>query len=53
MRTDVFEHIQRVPLSYFDNRPAGKIVSRVTNDTEAIRELYVKVLASFSQVGFI
>ncbi|MFD2215251.1 ABC transporter ATP-binding protein [Metabacillus endolithicus] len=51
MRTDVFEHIQRVPLSYFDNRPAGKIVSRVTNDTEAIRELYVKVLASFFTSG--
>lgn len=47
MRTDVFEHIQRVPISYFDNRPAGKIVARVTNDTEAIRELYVKVLATF------
>ena len=47
MRTDVFEHIQRVPITYFDNRPAGTIVSRVTNDTEAIRELYVKVLASF------
>jgi ATP-binding cassette subfamily B protein len=47
MRTDVFEHIQRVPISYFDNLPAGKIVARVTNDTEAIRELYVKVLATF------
>ncbi|WP_088104536.1 ABC transporter ATP-binding protein [Halalkalibacter urbisdiaboli] len=47
MRTDVFEHIQGVPITYFDNRPAGKIVSRVTNDTEAIRELFVKVLATF------
>ncbi|WP_247747282.1 ABC transporter ATP-binding protein [Alkalihalobacillus sp. BA299] len=47
MRTDVFEHIQRLPITYFDNLPAGKIVSRVTNDTEAIRELYVKVLATF------
>jgi ATP-binding cassette subfamily B protein len=47
MRTDVFGHIQRLPITYFDNRPAGKIVSRVTNDTEAIRELYVKVLATF------
>jgi ATP-binding cassette subfamily B protein len=51
MRTDVFEHIQRVPINYFDNRPAGKIVSRVTNDTEAIRELYVKVLATFFTSG--
>lgn len=47
MRTDVFQQIQRLPLRYFDSRPAGKIVSRITNDTEAIRELYVKVLATF------
>ncbi|WP_100405829.1 ABC transporter ATP-binding protein [Bacillus solitudinis] len=47
MRIDVFEHIQKLPITYFDNRPAGKIVSRVTNDTEAIRELFVKVLATF------
>lgn len=47
MRTDVFAQIQRVPINYFDNRPAGKVVSRITNDTEAIRELYVKVLAIF------
>ncbi|KGP73090.1 ABC transporter ATP-binding protein [Pontibacillus yanchengensis] len=47
MRKDVFAHIQRVPINYFINRPAGKIVARVTNDTEAIRELYEKVLATF------
>ncbi|MFC0523359.1 ABC transporter ATP-binding protein [Pontibacillus salicampi] len=47
MRKDVFAHIQRVPIPYFINRPAGKIVARVTNDTEAIRELYEKVLATF------
>lgn len=47
MRQDVFEHIQRLPIKYFDNLPAGKVVARVTNDTEAIRELYVAVLATF------
>jgi len=47
MRNDVFRHIQRLPVQYFDNLPAGKVVSRVTNDTEAIRELYVSVLANF------
>jgi ATP-binding cassette subfamily B protein len=45
MRMDVFAQIQRLPITYFDNLPAGKVVSRVTNDTEAIRELYVTVLA--------
>ncbi|NNU84531.1 ABC transporter ATP-binding protein [Geobacillus sp. BMUD] len=47
MRKDVFAHIQRLPIRYFDRLPAGKIVARATNDTEAIRELYVTVLATF------
>lgn len=47
IRNDVFAQIQRLPIRYFDNLPAGKVVSRITNDTEAIRELYVAVLANF------
>ncbi|MBM7702712.1 ABC transporter ATP-binding protein [Metabacillus iocasae] len=47
MREDVFGQIQRLPISYFDHLPAGKVVARITNDTEAIRELYVTVLATF------
>ncbi|MBM7659974.1 ATP-binding cassette subfamily B protein [Bacillus mesophilus] len=47
MRLDVFKQIQRLPINYFDNLPAGKIVSRVTNDTEAIRDLFVTVLSTF------
>ena len=47
MREDVYGQIQRLPIHYFDNLPAGKVVARVTNDTEAIRELYVTVLAQF------
>lgn len=47
MREDVFAHIQRLPIQYFDSLPAGKVVARITNDTEAIRELYVTVLSTF------
>ncbi len=47
MRTDVFGQMNRLPIRYFDNLPAGKVVSRITNDTESIRELYVTVLANF------
>ncbi|KRE58239.1 ABC transporter ATP-binding protein [Paenibacillus sp. Soil750] len=47
MRRDVFAQIQRLPINYFDNQPAGKIVSRITNDTESVRDLYVQVLANF------
>src|SRR5690606_16230676 len=52
MRTDIFSHIQTLPIRYFDDLPAGKVVARITNDTEAIRELYVAVLANFF-TGFI
>lgn len=47
IRTQAFAQIHRLPIRFFDNLPAGKVVSRITNDTEAIRELYVNVLAEF------
>ena len=47
MRSDIFSHVQRLPIRYFDDLPAGKVVARITNDTEAIRELYVAVLSNF------
>ncbi|WP_249315645.1 ABC transporter ATP-binding protein [Bacillus sp. FJAT-49711] len=52
MRMDIFAHVQRLPIRYFDDLPAGKVVARITNDTEAIRELYVAVLSNFF-TGFI
>ncbi|MDY0395933.1 ABC transporter ATP-binding protein [Virgibacillus halophilus] len=45
MRKDIFAHTQRIPIDYYVNQPAGKIVARVTNDTEAIRDLYERVLS--------
>ncbi|ATO48926.1 ABC transporter ATP-binding protein [Brevibacillus laterosporus] len=51
MRIDVFTHLQKLPISFFDKTPVGTMVSRITNDTEAVRELYVSVMASFVQNG--
>ncbi|PJY99832.1 multidrug ABC transporter permease [Bacillus vallismortis] len=51
MRQDVFSHIQKMPIRYFDNLPAGKVVARITNDTEAVRDLYVTVLSTFVTSG--
>ncbi|SES68391.1 ATP-binding cassette, subfamily B [Oceanobacillus limi] len=45
MRNDIFAHTQRIPINYYVDQPAGKIVARVTNDTEAIRDLYERVLS--------
>lgn len=47
IRKRVYASIINQPLSAFDYVPAGKLVSRVTNDTESLKELYVQVVASF------
>jgi ATP-binding cassette subfamily B multidrug efflux pump len=47
MRMDLMRHIQRVPLRYFDNTPIGQVVSRIANDTEAIRDLFMSFMATF------
>ncbi len=51
LRIDVFRHVMHLRLGYFDRTPAGVLVSRITNDTEAIKELYIGVLSTFVQSG--
>ncbi|GGE63144.1 ABC transporter ATP-binding protein [Priestia taiwanensis] len=51
IRVSVYERVQRLSLSFFDKTPIGSIVSRITNDTEAIKEFYVSVLATFLHHG--
>ena len=53
LRVDVFSKVQALGLRYFDRTPAGSIVSRVTNDTEAIKDMFVFVIATFIQSGFL
>ena len=53
LRIDVFTKIHKLGMRYFDKTPAGSIVSRATNDTEAIMELFVSVLSSFIQAAFL
>ncbi|ARP42322.1 multidrug ABC transporter ATP-binding protein [Geobacillus sp. 47C-IIb] len=51
LRMDVFSKVHRLGMSYFDRTPGGSIVSRVTNDTEAIKDMFISVLAVFVQNG--
>ena len=46
LRTDVMDAALRQPLSAFDTQPVGQLISRVTNDTEVIRDLYVSVVST-------
>lgn len=47
MRNDIFRHVQKLPIRYFDNLPAGKVVARITNDTESILQMFSVVLPMF------
>lgn len=44
IRESVYDHVLRLPMGYFDRAVTGQLVSRVTNDTEAVKQLYVQVL---------
>ena len=46
LRSEVMDAALRQPLSAFDTQPVGQIISRVTNDTEVVRDLYVTVVAT-------
>lgn len=40
LRRELFTHLQRLPVAYFDRTPVGRLVTRVTGDVEALNELF-------------
>ena len=40
MRREIFGHIQKLPMSYFDRNPVGRLVTRVTTDVDALNDLF-------------
>ncbi|MGH8855114.1 MAG: ABC transporter transmembrane domain-containing protein, partial [Telluria sp.] len=44
LREWVYGHVLRLPMAFFDRAITGQLVSRVTNDTEAVKTLYIQVL---------
>lgn len=46
IRQQVFSHIQKLKLSFFDKNPIGRLVTRVTNDTETLNDMYTNVLVT-------
>ncbi|VFN05200.1 MAG: ATP-binding cassette, subfamily B/ATP-binding cassette, subfamily B, multidrug efflux pump, partial [Candidatus Kentron sp. G] len=49
LREQVFSHALSLPIAYFDRNATGALISRLTNDTEAIKNLYVDVISFFAQ----
>lgn len=46
MRQELFTHLLRLSLSFFDKNPVGRLVTRVTNDMENLNEMYTAVLVN-------
>ena len=44
IRQNLFEHLQALPISYYDRQPQGRIITRVTHDVEAIEEFFAASL---------
>ena len=53
MRQETFANIQKLGMAYFDKTPAGSIVSRITNDTQAVADMFGTVFSSFIASFFI
>ncbi|HHX19884.1 MAG TPA: ABC transporter ATP-binding protein [Clostridiaceae bacterium] len=51
MQRQVMRHVQNMPVSYFDTLAAGTVVSRITNDTKAVRIFFNTVLSQLLMAG--
>ncbi len=46
LRMEIFEHLQRLSVSFFDRNPAGRLITRVTSDVETLNELFTSGVVS-------
>ncbi|BAM23538.1 ABC transporter ATP-binding protein [Streptococcus intermedius] len=53
LRQESFENIEYLGMVYFDQTPAGAIVSRLTNDTQAVADMFSSIFSSFLSSVFI
>lgn len=47
LRNDSFANLQKLGMSYFDKTPIGSVVSRLTNDTQAVADMFGTIFSSF------
>ncbi len=51
MRTQIFEHLQRMHIGFYDTNPVGRLVTRVTSDVDALNEMFTAgVVAMFEDI---
>ncbi len=49
LRNDLFRHVESLSMRFFDLTPVGKVVTRITNDVEAIHEVFANILVNLIQ----
>ncbi|MGC9530247.1 MAG: ABC transporter ATP-binding protein [Candidatus Bipolaricaulaceae bacterium] len=52
MRRGIFAHLLRLPMSFLDRQPVGRLVTRATNDVAAINEMFTQVVVYLAQDVF-
>src|ERR1700694_4549458 len=53
MRGEIFGHMQRLPMSYFDRNPMGRLVTRVTTDVDALNDLFAAGVVTMINAFFL
>jgi ATP-binding cassette, subfamily B, multidrug efflux pump len=53
MRQEIFAHVLRLPLKFFDHAPVGRLVTRVTSDVQAINEMFTSMLVNLFRDAFL
>src|SRR5580693_2359326 len=53
MRKEIFEHLQRLPISFYDRSPVGRLVTRVTTDVDALNDLFASGVAAMINDAFL
>jgi ATP-binding cassette, subfamily B, multidrug efflux pump len=47
LRNEIFAHLQRLPLQFYDRNPVGRLMTRMTSDVDALNELFSSVVVAF------
>jgi ATP-binding cassette, subfamily B, multidrug efflux pump len=53
LRKEIFEHMQRLPLSFYDHSPVGRMVTRVTTDVDALNDLFASGVVAMLNDAFL
>jgi ABC-type multidrug transport system fused ATPase/permease subunit len=51
LRVDVFRHLQEMPVGFYERRPAGVLISRLTNDVEALEQMVTDAVTTLFQAS--